>query len=80
MACRMSRWLRSRSAEESERSALYGVDPFHLANLAMQDAKRAIALYPRGLQGYKLLVGKTLSISHFWMLQTVHPPHSASPL
>jgi hypothetical protein len=58
VSVRLGTWLRLRPAATSERTALFGVDPFHLANLSMQDAKRVIALHPRGVRGYKQLVGE----------------------
>jgi hypothetical protein len=38
--------LRSIPAAQSEAHALYGLDPFTLAQLALKDAQRAVTLQP----------------------------------
>ena len=43
-ACRLSRYLRAIPAAQSERQALSGLDPFHLAHLALNDATKAAEL------------------------------------
>ena len=45
--CRLSKKLRSIPAAESEQRALFGLDPTHLAQLALKDAKRAVSLVPQ---------------------------------
>ncbi|KAK9808920.1 hypothetical protein WJX72_006425 [[Myrmecia] bisecta] len=48
----LSRVLRDRSAAQSEAHALFGVDPFHLAQLALRDAQKAISLQPKWPTAY----------------------------
>ena len=42
--CRLSRQVREIPAAHSERNALYGLDPMHLAQLALRDSSRAVDL------------------------------------
>lgn len=56
----MSKSYRSRPAERSEYSALYGLDPTHLAQLALADATKATELQPGKVDAYEFKVGVTL--------------------
>ena len=46
-ACRLCQRLRTIPASQSERHALYGLDPLTLAQLAFKDAQRAVDLQPQ---------------------------------
>ena len=48
----MSGWLRSIPAEESEQSAILGLDPTALAQLGLRDAKSAAKLEPKLVDCY----------------------------
>ena len=52
---RLSRHLRAIPAAQSERQALSGLDPFHLAHLALNDACKAADLAPTA-KAYELQV------------------------
>ncbi len=53
--CRLSKYLRAIPAAQSERQALSGLDPFHLAHLALNDATKAAEL-TRSAKAYELQV------------------------
>ena len=57
--CRLSRHLRAIPAAQSERQALSGLDPFHLAHLALNDACKAAELAPTA-SAYELQVYEPL--------------------
>ena len=58
--CRLSNHLRAIPAWQSERQALSGLDPFHLAHLALNDATKAAELAPTA-KTYELQVQLTKS-------------------
>ena len=60
----MSQWLRSIPAEESEQSAILGLDPTALAQLGLRDAKGAAKLEPKLVNCYAQQVQLTDSIQH----------------
>jgi hypothetical protein len=49
--------LRSRPAALSERRAVYAPDPTHLAQLALRDAEKVLALRPTWHKGHSRQVG-----------------------
>ena len=59
MACRMSNWLRTIPAKESESSAIMAMDPISLIELGLHDADKALLLEPKNpkafLQQVKLI-------------------------